>query len=391
MLIDDNYILQNCLRKDGYPNSHLIYRDKEILKYLRNRYDDIPNDLFKIGEVIYRLKFNIENRPVCKICGKPVKFLGEKKGFTDYCSLNCQHKYVSAFNKERWKNMSEEDKQKIQDKIKQTCLKHFGVEYSFQSDNNKRKADKTRELKYGDKNYGKFGSHSFKQKMMQKYGFEHPQSSDIIRSKISKSMLSDNAKNKMIKTCLKKYGVEHVSQLSEVQDKVTESYNKHKTYKTSLEEETLYEILYELYGDNILRCYKTTEYNHNCDFYLKQYNLYIEYQGSFYHNKHLYNKEVDKELYEKIVGKCSKTNKKNNYDNLIRTWTEYDIQKWNDAKNNKLNMLFIYPYFNDNWIFYKTHKDREDIKDNIKNQLYNYIVEHFNNVTNTQLIIGEKR
>ena len=123
----------------------------------------------------------------------------------------------------------------------------------------------------------------------------------------------------------------------------------------------------ELYGDNVLSCYKTAEYNHNCDFYLKQYNLYIEYQGSFYHNKHLFNKEVDKELYEKIVGKCSKTNKKNNYDNLIRTWTEYDIQKWNDAKNNKLNMLFIYPYFNDNWIFYKTHKDREDIKDNIKN------------------------
>lgn len=287
--------------------------------------------------------------------------------------------------------MSEEDKQKIQDKIKQTCLKHFGVEYSFQSDNNKRKADKTRELKYGDKNYGKFGSSSFKQKMMQKYGFEHPQSSDIIRSKISKSMLSDDAKNKMIKTCLKKYGVQHVSQLSEVQDKVTESYNKHKTYKTSLEEETLYEILYELYGDNILRCYKTTEYNHNCDFYLKQYNLYIEYQGSFYHNKCLYNKELDKIKYDYFLSKCSKTDKKNNYDGLIHTWAETDIQKWNDAKNNKLNMLFIYPYFNDNWIFYKTHKDREDIKDNIKNYLYNYILEHFSNVTNTQLIIGEKR
>ena len=85
------------------------------------------------------------------------------------------------------------------------------------------------------------------------------------------------------------------------------------------------------------------------------------------------------------------TDKKNNYDGLIHTWTETDIQKWNDAKNNKLNMLFIYPYFNDNWIFYKTHKDREDIKDNIKNYLYNYILEHFSNVTNTQLIIGEKR
>lgn len=391
MVIDDNYILQNCLRKDGYPNSQMIYRNDDILKYLICRFKDIPNDLFKIGEVIYRLKFNITNRPVCKICGKPVKFLNEKNGYNDYCSTNCQHKYVSICNKERWKNMSTEDKQKIQDKIKQTCIKHFGVEYSFQSDNNKKKADKTRELKYGDKNYGKFGSSSFKQKMKQKYGFEHPQSSDIVRNKISKSMLSDESKNKMIKTCLKKYGVEHVSQLSEIQDKVTESYNKHKTYKTSIEEETLYEILYELYGDNVLRCYKTTEYNHNCDFYLKQFNLYIEYQGSFYHNKRLFNKELYNDNYEYLLSKCSKTNKKNNYDNLIKTWTEYDIQKWNDAKNNKLNMLFIYPYFNDNWIFYKTHKDREDIKNNIKNQLYNYILEHFNNVKNTQLIIGEKK
>ena len=70
---------------------------------------------------------------------------------------------------------------------------------------------------------------------------------------------------------------------------------------------------------------------------------------------------------------------------------ELGLKKWNDAKNNKLNMLFIYPYFNDNWIFYKTHKNREDIKNNIKNYLYNYILEHFSNVENTQLIIGEKR
>ena len=41
--------------------------------------------------------------------------------------------------------------------------------------------------------------------------------------------------------------------------------------------------------------------------------------------------------------------------------------------------------------FINAHKDREDIKDNIKNYLYNYISEHFSNVTNTQLIIGEKR
>lgn len=391
MVIDDNYILQNCLRKDGHPNSQMIYRNDDILKYLICRFKDIPNDLFKIGEVIYRLKYNIDTRPVCKICGNPVKFLSEKKGYNNYCSMNCQHKYLAVFNKERWQKMSDEDKQKIQDKIKQTCLKHFGVEYSFQSDNNKRKADKTRELKYGDKNYGKFGSASFKQKMKQKYGFEHAQSSGIIRNKISKSMLSNESKNKMIKTCLKKYGVEHISQLSEIQDKVTASYNKHKTYKTSIEEEILYEFLYELYGDNVLRCYKTKEYNHNCDFYLKQYNLYIEYQGSFYHNKRLFNKELDNNEYYYLLTKCSKTNKKNNYDSLIKTWTIMDIQKWNDAKNNKLNMLFIYPYFNDDWIFYKTHKDREDIKNNIKNQLYNYILEHFNNIENIQLIIGEKR
>lgn len=33
MLIDDNYILQNCLRKDGYPNSHI---KDNIKNYLYN-------------------------------------------------------------------------------------------------------------------------------------------------------------------------------------------------------------------------------------------------------------------------------------------------------------------------------------------------------------------
>ncbi len=49
---------------------------------------------------------------------------------------------------------------------------------------------------------------------------------------------------------------DYISQLSEIQDKVTESYNKHKSYKTSIEEEILYVFLNELYGDDVIRCYK---------------------------------------------------------------------------------------------------------------------------------------
>ena len=45
---------------------------QEMLDYLSNRY----NDSTSLRESLYRIKHNLEIRPVCHICGAPVKFDG---------------------------------------------------------------------------------------------------------------------------------------------------------------------------------------------------------------------------------------------------------------------------------------------------------------------------
>lgn len=52
-----NKILHNC------PN---------IKKYLLNRFEYVES----IQESLYRIKNNIEIRPVCPVCGKRVKYIG---------------------------------------------------------------------------------------------------------------------------------------------------------------------------------------------------------------------------------------------------------------------------------------------------------------------------
>lgn len=84
----------------------------------------------------------------CKSCGK---FIGKKyisqifeMKFSNEYEINdqcpCECKKCAATN----------NAIKGQDKSKQTCLKKYGVEYSFQSENNKQKSIKTKIEKYGE-------------------------------------------------------------------------------------------------------------------------------------------------------------------------------------------------------------------------------------------------
>ena len=52
-----------------------INDDIIIVKYLANRFDDA----LTLKESFYRIKYKIYKRPICKFCGKPLKFIGKKK------------------------------------------------------------------------------------------------------------------------------------------------------------------------------------------------------------------------------------------------------------------------------------------------------------------------
>ena len=51
--------------------------------------DGVLIDSESISETIYRIKNNIEIRPICQRCGGHIKFYKPSKGFQIYCSNNC--------------------------------------------------------------------------------------------------------------------------------------------------------------------------------------------------------------------------------------------------------------------------------------------------------------
>lgn len=121
---------------------------------------------------------NIEPH-ICEVCGNLAKFTGSKKskvfGYNttcEFCSPN-QVKSKKDIISNKLKNRSSEEKQKTREKIRKTNL-----------------------LRYGDENYGLFGSKSFKENLKNKYGDENY-----------------NNKEKAKQTCLEKYGCEHNFQM----------------------------------------------------------------------------------------------------------------------------------------------------------------------------------
>lgn len=97
MNINDDYIKTHCLNKNGSINpawTNYIYMDNhpDIKQYLLNRYKDSSC----IFETVYRILHNIETRPVCKNCGKPVTFGNGE--FMDFCCTSCSKQYIETDN-----------------------------------------------------------------------------------------------------------------------------------------------------------------------------------------------------------------------------------------------------------------------------------------------------
>ena len=77
-------------RLDNYPN---------IKNYLINRFTDYSSS-FK--EILDRIKFGIEKRPVCKECGSIVKYKGLINGYPtykDFCSFKFAQNSSFTINK----------------------------------------------------------------------------------------------------------------------------------------------------------------------------------------------------------------------------------------------------------------------------------------------------
>ncbi len=245
---------------------------------------------------------------------------------------------IKQTNLERYGADAPFQSKEIQDKIKQTNLERYGAECVFRSKEIQDKIKQTNLERYGVECVfrSKEIQDKIKQTNLERYGVEVSQRSALLRSKLSTAHLSDEVKLKTSITNLKKYGVSNPSRSKTIQSKINNTKRSNDTFNTSKIEE---EFASYLDQNHIIykRQYKSDLYPFNCDFYLPDYELYIEVQGSWTHGHHPYNIELDKETLNKWILKQSKY-----YNNAIKVWTKKDPLKRETAKLNNLNYLEIF-------------------------------------------------
>lgn len=394
-MITDQEILSYFLKSNGHVNvQRLTNISEEYKEYLVNRYTDSQS----LRETIKRIQYNIEVRPVCVICGKPVKFLNGKKNqlFNKTCCKEHANMLDGITVKKVLKDIYSDvnKKQEINNKIRETCLLKYGDEHY----SNRSKARETCLQRYGVTSPLK--SEIFKQKSkdtcLQKYGVEYTGQIPEKIEKTHKACLEkygvdsvfkvQKIRNQSLDTCIKKYAsdeddinsIVNIGQLKYVKDKIKNTclkkygvdnpmhsdYYKHllsyilsseevqkKTYNTKLknhsfnisyQEDICFELLKQKYSDCI-RQYKSELYPFNCDFYIPSLDLYIEYNGSHYHPFDV-NDDNDINELNRLKEKANNSNahkngKKSQYDNIIYTWTILDLKKRNIAQQNNLNYI----------------------------------------------------
>lgn len=397
-MVTDQIILDYFIKSNGHINvQRLTNISEEYKEYLDNRYTDSQS----LRETIKRIQYNIEVRPVCVICGKPVKFLNGKKNqlFNKTCCKEHANMLDGITVKKVLKDIYSDvnKKQEINNKIRETCLLKYGDEHY----SNRIKAKETCLQRYGVTSPLK--SEIFKQKSkdtcLQKYGVEYTgqipekiekthkaclekygvdsvfkvqkfrnQSLDTCIKKYASNEDDINSivnigqlkyvKDKIKNTCLEKYGVENPMQTqyyknlissilssNEIQEKIYNTKLLNNSFNISYQEDICFELLKQKYSDCI-RQYKSDLYPFNCDFYIPSLDLYIEYNGSHYHHYHPFDINDDNDINElnRLKEKANNSNahkngKKSQYDNIIYTWTILDVKKRNIAQQNNLNYI----------------------------------------------------
>lgn len=210
----------------------------------------------------------------------------------------CRKTFIAKYGVENPRQNAE-----INEKIKDTCLKKYGVAYAIMSVETRKKAIKT---------------------FIAKYGVKNPMQDITIR-------------NKSRQTNLTRYGSENPMGSLDIQQKCLDSKRENGTFNTSKPEETLYDVLCNVFGENdIIRQYSSDLYPFACDFYIKSKDLYIELNASWTHGGHFYNAEQDVAIIENWQSKATTSVY---YKNALTVWTIRDAEKREAAKNNNLNYI----------------------------------------------------
>ena len=333
---------------------YLETHDLNILHILYNVYDDL-SEKTPVYEIYYRLKNNLKKRPVCIICGKPVKYTSGH--YAKFCSKECQYSDLGK---------------KITKEIKiKSNLEKYGVEHTSQlkevtDKRTKSRADHVNEIQQHVREslYKKYGAYDvmhiphilqkIKNTNLKKFGVEFPlqqlkKENSEIYQKISQTCINKfgvdsplnnkEVREKIKQTNIQKYGVDNPLKNKEIWKKSQD--NRQISSKSKLENSFLNYLKLKYESDDIITQYKSKEYPYYCDFYIKSINLYIEIQGHWTHNDHPFDiNNLNDQLIMDIWRTKSLSDKY--YKNALNTWTIKDVEKRNTAIQNNLNYLEIF-------------------------------------------------
>jgi hypothetical protein len=141
----------------------------EFYDYLKERY---KGKQLTFAEMIYLFYHNMDNPPVCRICGGKTKFIGYTKGYREFCSYKCMNSCKD-----------------IQERKKQTSLKNYGTTNPMQSEEVRKRLADTNIQRYGVENafQSKELMKRAKQTCLEKYGTEYANQSEEVKKKIAEA------------------------------------------------------------------------------------------------------------------------------------------------------------------------------------------------------------
>ena len=156
------------------------------------------------------------------------------------------------------------------------------------------------------------------------------------------SLHSNNNREKAYKTIEDRYGSRE-NYFQKIIQKVEDAKRINHTFNTSIPENIFYKTLCEEYTkEKVLRNYKTEKYPYRCDFYIKDLDLYIECNFHWTHGDHPFDKNNLEDI--KLLNEWREKAKTSQfYKQAIETWTIRDINKLECLRKNKLNFKIIYP------------------------------------------------
>ena len=326
---------------------------QEIKTYLENRYDEFNGDY---SEIYYRITHNIDEIPVCPVCGAKRKFIDTYKGYgSPYCSMKCQwttrkRKQPSLYKYQKPAIINGKIYTSYTELNDELILLYVDSEMQAQSKimwNN---------LEYPIADYLDKRFNDSQSRKESWYRIKHhieirpvcvmcgkPVSFDITRETGFTKHCSNNVcvmndpetLRKVRENSKIKWGTDYPLQAEEIKLKCI---NKNTSIPiwTSKQEIKFKDRLKRIYPDLKWQYKDKGPYPYFCDFYIPSLDLFIELNYYWKHGGEEFDKN-NPEHVQRLNTYMEKAKYNDEYKTAIETWTISDKEKILCAINNKLN------------------------------------------------------